>query len=69
MASQEVPIRPQREPHVSGPGELAVEVKGFSLQLFCLELANGTAFRPAVRHAIDLFQPLKLHPAHLAAAL
>ena len=45
---------------MSGPGELAVQVKGVGLHRTHLHLADVEAFRPAVGHAIHFFRPLTL---------
>ena len=58
MCCKEMPVWFQREPHVPGSGELAVQVKGVGLHRTHLHLADVEAFRPAVRHAIHLFRPL-----------
>ena len=56
--SQESPIRFQGQPHVPGPGKLAVQVKGVGLHRTHLHPANVEAFWPTMRHAIHFFGPL-----------
>ena len=52
MCGKEVPIWFQREPHVSGSGKLAVQVKGVRLDRTHLHLADVEA------HAINFVRPL-----------